>query len=227
MNLKSAISAINEKGILLTFPLAGKKEPLSLWRHFYPRSEMRWEWDDNGDSRVADLWHLRMELSRSGKVVYSKWYQGRATFFSRKLFSALLTHLKSTVNPSLNIQGEAARVLKALEFDSPLSTKELKRSVDLQGRFNESTYSRAMKELWNKLLIVGFGEVDDGAFPSLAVGATKLIFEELWEESKELSTIEALETINRFMPEATAFRKFLDRIQSHKPREVRFFGAEK
>lgn len=40
---------------------------------------MHWEWDDAGDKRVADLWHLREELSRSGeRVVYTKWFQNRA-----------------------------------------------------------------------------------------------------------------------------------------------------
>ena len=39
----------------------------------------------------AVLWHLREELSRSGKVVYVKWFKGRATFFSKELFRALLS----------------------------------------------------------------------------------------------------------------------------------------
>ncbi len=37
-----------------------------------------------------------------------------------------------------------------------------------------------MKELWSRLLIMGVGEVDDGAFPSLNMSATRLRFEDLW-----------------------------------------------
>jgi hypothetical protein len=48
-----------------------------------------------------------------------------------------------------------------------------------------------MKALFNRLWVVGFGEVDDGAFPSLAIGATKTLFEDLWEESKKISPGEA------------------------------------
>jgi hypothetical protein len=68
-----------------------------------------------------------------------------------------------------------------------------------------------MKELWSRLLIVGFGEVDEGAFPSLAVGATRLLFEPLYEEAKELAPGEAgarLLPLRRASPEIA---RFLDR----------------
>ena len=61
-----------------------------------------------------------------------------------------------------------------------------------KGRFNEAAYQRALKELWTRLLIVAYGEVDEGAFPSLAIGATRLIFEDLWNEAKELTCEQAL-----------------------------------
>ena len=44
----------------------------------------------------------------------------------------------------------------------------------------ESVFTHAMKALWARLLIVGTGEVQDGAFPSLAVSATEMMFEDLW-----------------------------------------------
>jgi hypothetical protein len=49
-----------------------------------------------------------------------------------------------------------------------------------------STYNKSTKVLWERLLIVGFGEVDDGAFPSLAVGSTENLFEDLWEDARKL-----------------------------------------
>ncbi|HMN67936.1 MAG TPA: hypothetical protein PKC28_05290, partial [Bdellovibrionales bacterium] len=74
-----AIKAIDKKGALLVYPLNNKKEPASIWSELFPRTKMRWEWDAGSDNRVAELWYLREELSRSRKVVYVKWYQGRAT----------------------------------------------------------------------------------------------------------------------------------------------------
>ena len=49
----------------------------------------------------------------------------------------------------------------------------------------ESTYSKATQELWRRLLIVGHGEIDDGAFPSLAMGSTQLMFEDLWQAARQ------------------------------------------
>ncbi len=36
-------------------------------------------------------------------------------------------------------------------------------------------FEKSMRTLWPRLLIVGFGEVEDGAFPSLAIGATQTL----------------------------------------------------
>ncbi len=199
LKLSEAISAIDKAGILLVFPINNRKEPKSLWTTFFPRSEMRWEWDDGGDGRVANLWHLREELSRSQKVVYAKWYQGRATFFSRKVFTAMLSRLLKSPLPPLS--KDASRILRTLQENSPLSTKRLKAATDFQGKFMTPAYEKALKQLWQRLLIVGFGEVDDGAFPSLAIGATSLLFEDLWREANELDVRSAYETICEYFPE--------------------------
>jgi hypothetical protein len=180
--MKKAIQAIDKYGILLVYPIKNAGDPPSLWSVLHPRSKMEWEWsDDSNNDRVADLWHLRMELSTSKKAVYTKWYQNRATFFSREYFTAALAILRQTKIP---LSRDALNLLALMQESSPLSTKELKMGADLRGKLLESTYNKAMKELWSRLFIVGFGEVDDGAFPSLAVGATSLLFEDLWEEAK-------------------------------------------
>src|SRR5687767_5530271 len=101
MNQRSAISRINKNGILLVFPINNRKEPKSLWSEFFPRTKMKWEWDETGDNRVGDLWMLMKRLSDCRQVVYSKWYQGRATFFSRELFVALLSLTKQHYNAGL------------------------------------------------------------------------------------------------------------------------------
>lgn len=197
--------------MLLVFPANNSKEIPSLWSEFYPKSKMVWEWDENGDSRVSDLWHLREKLSKSGQLVYGKWFRGRATLMSRELFPALLRSL----NPDLpNVPGLsfiAREILDLLEEDSPLSTKQLRKATDLQGKENEAQYSRALKELWNRNLIVGFGEIDEGAFPSLAMGATKLLFEDLWIEALDLSAKEAHATVQRLLGEQSPFTKFFEK----------------
>lgn len=201
MQAKQAIQAINKKGILLVYPVPGKSDPSSLWSEAYPRSKMRWEWDANGDDRVSELWFLREELSKSRKVIYSKWLQGRATFFSRKVFCALLALFSSAKTP---LSRDAKKILALLEESSPRSTREIKRGTELQGRLLESTYHRSMKELWDRLAIVAFGEVDEGSFPSLAVGATNLLFEDLYLESSRLDRAAAEKILTPYFPSGSA-----------------------
>ncbi|MBY0385077.1 hypothetical protein K2X05_07950 [bacterium] len=182
MNLTKACKAIDKNGMLLVFPINNQKEPRALWHEFYPRSQMRWVWDEDGDDRVMKMWSTMKKLSTDKRVVYSKWYQGRATFFSREVFIAL----RSFLSPHREkLSRQAQSLLEILESDSPLSTKQLKKMLDLQGKDNAAIYNKALKSLFEQLWIVGFGEVDDGAFPSLAVGATSLLYEDL--ESNVLS----------------------------------------
>ena len=212
MSPKNAISKINSRGALLVFPINNKKEPASLWSEFYPKSKMRWEWDSDGDDRVGDLWGLMKKLSDSREVVYSKWYQGRATFFSRKLFTALLCKSLSEFDEP-HLTPTAKNLLDALESDSPLSTKQLKAITELRGKDNERFYNRGMKELFSKFLIVAFGEVDDGAFPSLAVGSTRNLYEELLIDAREMKQTEADKIINEFLPAENLFRKQLEKLK--------------
>lgn len=205
MNLRSAISKIETKGMLLTYPIDNRRDPPSLWYEFFPRTKMRWEWDSGGDNRVADLWHLKTQLSCSGKVVYSKWYRGRATFFSKSAFASMLAPILPIARAGLN--REAQEMLELLRENSPLSTKELKRLAGLTGKFNESTYTRALKQLFSRFLIVGFGEVEDGAFPSLAMGATELLFEDVWVEAARLSAESADQRMKKLLPADSAFLK--------------------
>lgn len=201
MTLRAAIRRIDQRGMLLVFPINNAKVPPSLWSEFYPRSRMQWEWDEGGDNRVADLWHLRTELSASGKVVYGKWYRGRATFFSRKVFEAMLACLGNPRSASQT----ARRVLAVLEGESPLSTKVLKKETGLQGKVQEGLYARALKELWSHLLIVGYGEVEDGAFPSLAVGATHLLFEDLSRRAEKLGKQQGVEVVRKLLKDNPSF----------------------
>ncbi len=207
MKKTKAIEAINRRGALLVFPIKNQKEPPSLWGEMFPRSQMRWEWDDSGDSRVANLWHLREEVSRCNKVVYSKWFRGRATFFSREVFVGLLACLGKISGLSRG----SLSILQTLEEESPLSTKALKKKVKLQGQALEGTYHKVLKPLWNRGLIVGYGEVDEGAFPSLAMGSTQLIFEDLWSEAQKLPREKAVSRLEEALKPNPLFLKELQK----------------
>lgn len=217
MNIRSALNAIDRAGLILVFPIANKKEPHSLWQHFYPKSKMRWEWDDNGDDRVAQLWHLREQLSRSGKVVYAKWYQGRATFFSRDAFTLCLALLNGGSPSDAPLSPAARLVLDRLNDDSPTSLKTIKRDLKPQG-LDGRLIEKALKELWSRLLIVGHGEIDDGAFPSLAIGATEAMLEPLWKRAHKGSLEKWSAEAERAVPAETAFGRALRKLARALPK---------
>ncbi len=214
MSEKKAIEKINKAGALLVFPLNNKKEPKSLWSEFYPKSKLRWEWDADSDSRVRSMWYLMKTLSECRHVVYSKWYQGRATFFSRELFTALLCVAQSEIFSQFRLSRHGKNILEILESDSPLSTKQLKKMTELQGKDNQAAYNRATKELFANFYIIAFGEVDDGAFPSLALGATSVLYEDLWTEALKLNPTKAKKIVDTYMPAQSLMRAYLNKQKS-------------
>jgi hypothetical protein len=205
---QAAVAAIDRHGALLVYPIENRPEPASLWRVLHPRTPMRWEWDEGADARVAELWQLRERLARSRKVVYSKWFRGRATFFSHELFVAMLAVYRATGRITRELEPDARELLSVLESDSPLSTKQLRIASGLTGKPFEASYRRGLEQLFQRMLIVGFGEVDDGAFPSLAIGATRALFEELWDEAGTLDHAAASRTIARYLRDGSAFAKY-------------------
>ncbi len=222
MSLKTkSIKAINDNGCLLVFPIKDKVDPPSLWQALYPRSKMRWDWDETGDDRVVNLWHLMKELSTSGQVIYSKWYQNRATFFSKSIFKQLIQHFHNNFEIRKNLYPEAKAIYRILSEDSPLSTKEIKRAADLQGKMFESLYNRSMKQLFQRGLIVSYGEKDDGAFPSAMMGSTELLFEELYRQAsdsgQESRTNELFSTLNSSPALLRQFKKIEDSLITKAP----------
>ncbi len=210
VTLSAAIEHINEHGALLVYPIKNRPNLPSLWKCFYPRTEMIWDWSAEGSDKVAYLWHLRTDIALSQEVVYTKWISGRATFLSRDLFTALVSYVSQ--QPSLSLHEASKEVLSALEDDSPLATKALRDVTGLTGKFFESRFQKALRELWSKLLIVGCGEADEGGFPSLMVGASKLIFEDLWEESERLSFSEREEILLKYIPSSSNLSGHLKRF---------------
>lgn len=199
-----AVLAIEKKGGLLVYPIKNKKEPESIWSSLYPRTEMRWTWDEDADNRVSKVWHLKEELSRSGDVVYGKWFKQRATFFSRSAFVNLRAYLRDLPVK----RPESRRMLEVLSWDSPVSTKHLKEELELKGRLFEPLFVKAQRELFEKLEIVGFGEVEDSAFPSMAVGSAEIIFEDLCRESNTISVAQAEKFLQDLWPEKHPFMAY-------------------
>ncbi len=181
-----AVRIVDRLGISLVYPIDNKPEPRSLWTELHPKVKMEWSWDEGADPRVADLWHLRERLARSHDLAYAKWFRGRATFFSLPVFQAILGRLADAGDVFAGLPREAREMLDLLRERSPLSTKEIRVLADLRGKEQEALFNQAMKALWTRLLIVGTGEVPDGAFPSLAVGATELLFEDIWNARRHV-----------------------------------------
>lgn len=215
---KKMIDAINKRGCLLVYPLQNRLEPASLWSALYPRTKMRWEWDADGDDRVGELWRLREELSRSNKVIYAKWYQGRATFFSKNVFMNLLAFL-GTSRGLFPLSRTSQEALESFLLDSPQSTKLIKENLGWQGKLMESHYNRAMKPLWNGLYVVGYGEEDDSSFPSLRMAATQNLFEDLWLSSQAIDAQVAEENLIKALGEENLFWKHAQRIKHRMARE--------
>lgn len=206
-----AIEAIDRHGVLLVYPVQNKAQPLSLWHVFHPKSPMRWAWDEGADPRVGSMWHLREQLAGDRRVVYTKWLGGRATFFSCDLFRAMLSVLRHGPR-SRDLRGglspDATTLLELLQDDSPQSTRALRENAGLAGRLYETAFTRGMRELWERLLIVGVGEVEAGGFPALAVGATELLREDLWTGAKsESGPDEARAPLVRALEEMPAFAR--------------------
>lgn len=196
--------------MLLVYPLPNRKEVPALWSVLYPRSEMHWSWDADADPRVSELWRLREQIARGRQVVYSKWFRGRAVFFSQALFGAMLAELRPH---ELDRSREADELLELLDEDSPQSSKLLRGQAGLRGQGSERAWTRALKELWERLLIVGTGEVDDGAFPSLELGATRWIFEPLWEAAGNGPSADQRALIDAHLPPGSAFGKHWRRLK--------------
>ncbi|UOF01303.1 AlkZ-related protein [Bdellovibrio reynosensis] len=210
---KKMIDAINNRGALLVYPLENKKEPPSLWSELYPRTKMRWEWDQGADNRVAEMWIMREELSRSGDVVYAKWFRNRATFFSKDVFTNLLAFFGSS-RDQIQLPSASREALESFLMDSPQSTKIIKENLGWQGKLMESHYNRAMKPLWNYLFLVGYGEVNDSSFPSLNMAATESMFEDLWLKSKNIDPIKAQQHLQNALGDESLFLKYAEKLKT-------------
>lgn len=206
---RNAIRIVQKEKVLLSFPLKGKPELASLWSRFFPGKTMHWSWEEDADDYINDLWVLMKELSGIEEVIYSKWYQGRVTLFAPDLFIAMLAIHRQ--KPQKQLIAPARQLLSALELDSPLSTKQLKKAAELTGKDNLAAYNRGLRTLFQSFLIVGYGEEYDGAFPSARMAATRHVYDEFWYQAERLSLEEAWLFIETYLPKTSPWRRFFDR----------------
>jgi hypothetical protein len=210
VKVERGVKVVDRLGICLVYPIDDKPELPSLWGAIHPGQKMEWAWDADADPRVARMWHLRGALAESSDVAYAKWFRGRATFFSLPVFHAILGRLHDAGDPLAGLPHESLEILERLREVSPRSTKELRAEVGLKGKAFESIFMHAMKALWARLLIVGTGEVPDGAFPSLAVAATEMMFEDLYNARNDVPP-DAAEQLATTLERTPAFAKELAR----------------
>lgn len=206
--IEKSIEKINQKKLLLVFPITNKQDPPSLWFQLFPRVPMDWSWSEDGDNRVVRMWHLMKTLSDCRRVIYSKWYQNRATFFSNDFFTHLLAYQKHKVHSQIEWTSTERQLLEILRNNSPMSTKELKAESGLKGKFFEAEYTRSLKKLFLHQYIVAYGEVEDGVFPSLALGATETLYEEEWLMADSISLKDCELEIKRVAGSSTAFQNY-------------------
>jgi len=207
LRVEKARAIVERLGIALVYPIPNRPELPSLWGEMFPRTKMVWSWDADADPRVAQIWHVRERLARTHDVAYAKWFRGRATFFSLPVFHALLGRFRAVRTP---LPRESEAILELLRERSPMSTKAIRGAADLQGKAREALFQHAMKELWRRLLVVGMGEVEDGAFPSLSVGATELVFEDVWRAPVPPRTDATLDAV---LEKQALFRREVDKVR--------------
>jgi hypothetical protein len=68
-----------------------------------------------------------------------------------------------------------------------------------------------MRPLWERMLVVGAGEAEEGGFPSLTVGATELLFEPLWTAS-DFRTEDDIAVLDAALARAPSFARAYRRV---------------
>lgn len=211
MSYARAVKAINKHHILLVYPIKNAPEPQSLWSILHQGVEMHWDWSEHADRRIEKMWHLKDELCEHRDVVYAKWFRGRATFFSKEIFPAFLRVLGTTQFDEVLQSRDGDAIYQQLLDNSPQTPSMLKEAVEMESEHNRARFDKAMNVLWKRLFIVGTGEVDEGQFPALAAGATRHMFEDLWDEAEEMTLADAQDLIAKNLSPDSLFLKFLQR----------------
>lgn len=85
-------NVIQDKGMLLMFPIKNEKDPDSFWPHVFPRSKFFWDWTKDTDPKIFKIRTIIDELLNNDQIIQAKWYKNRATFFSKETFQHMLAY---------------------------------------------------------------------------------------------------------------------------------------
>jgi hypothetical protein len=105
---------------------------------------------------------------------------------------------------------ESLAILDLLRGGAPLSTRQIRRAANLHGKSCAGRFAYAMNALWSRLLVVGVCEVRGGGAPSLAVGATEVLFDDLWRARGSVPA-DAGRKLDEALARSPSFHRELDR----------------
>jgi len=179
LTLQSALDQVEKIGRVAIFPekKPSKHSIISLWELFYPRTKMKWEWDDSADNRVVKLWWLKNEIAQTQKVLYGRFFGNRPVLVSKSETRRTLKTLEKKPLTSL-----AREILSRLEDNSPQTKRMLGRELRAEGwEPTKSEFERSLIDLQKNFLIVSLGdsEREKGPMPSSEYAALSLIFPDL------------------------------------------------
>ncbi|MEO5668509.1 MAG: hypothetical protein ABIR96_10655 [Bdellovibrionota bacterium] len=176
LGLKSALDQVERVGRVAIFPEKNKKKNsiVSLWEIFYPRTKMKWEWDEAADNRVVKLWWLKNEIAQTQKVLYGRFFGNRPVLVSKKEALKILVTLEPRRHSRL-----ASEILSRLEDNSPQTKRMLGRALRDDGwEPTKSEFEKALLDLQRDFKIVNLGdsEREKGPMPSTEYATLALIF---------------------------------------------------
>lgn len=179
MTLKGALEHVEKVGRVAIFPEKNKKKSsiISLWELFFPRTKMKWEWDDSADNRVVKLWWLKNEIAQTQKVLYGRFFGNRPILVSKNEARRTMAGLERKPLSSL-----AREILSRLEDNSPQTKRMIGKSLRDDGwEITKGDFERALLSLQKQFLIVNLGdsEREKGPMPSTEYAALSLVFPDL------------------------------------------------
>ena len=159
-----AVRFIDAVGFCLLFPVKNVLLP-SLYYAMTRRIPITW------DKYTVKLWEWKDELPRRRRALYTKYFRGRGTFFSR----AMLANFLALRGGSARIAGhetfysagkvshDARTLWQTLAEHGPLATLELRHACKLDSKAGNTRFKKAILELQCLLVVTHFGAEQETA----------------------------------------------------------------
>lgn len=192
--LQKAAAWIDDLGFALLFEHKGQPVPSLLVRAVTPTPDEKFDWGPEAET----VWTWKDELPRRGLAWYGHFVNGRKSFLSPRLLTALYPR-EGTPDDyrSEDLSTDARRIADVLLPSGPLSAATIREATGLKG----SAYDRAIKELGRKLVITHAGIEEQGAgWPSSVLDLTVRAFSFTPTPDPALATRLLLNTTIECMP---------------------------